>query len=360
MDYEAIRRRGIERGLLSSDQAPSREELAQLIFQPGFSTRDTASQVAGRGVGMDVVASTLEKARGWLEVKSETGQGTTIRLSFPLPSVIQHAMVFRYANQSFAIPMESVRSVGDVNPNIPRAPFFGLQGLSSPTTEMTQAIVLNNDQHGHGNPVAIYVEEIVGPEELVVRPLPRLLRDHPFCMGVTLSGSGQAVLLLDARRVLKRHIHATPATNLQQRPQPIHQIQRPPRVLVVDDSLSARKRVVRSLTRFPLDIVEATNGKEAMALVQTETFAAIFSDMEMPHLDGFGLLERIGKSAPDSPPIVIISSRSEDEFVVRARELGAADYLIKPLDDSHLDNTLKRLTPLQHLVGDFQPQQGRD
>ena len=115
LDYDAIRRRGVESGLLAADQAASREELSQLIFQPGFSTRQTANQVAGRGVGMDVVASTLQRMRGWLEVDSEPQQGTRIRLSFPLPSVIQHAMVFRSAGQLFALPMQSVQSAGEVD-----------------------------------------------------------------------------------------------------------------------------------------------------------------------------------------------------------------------------------------------------
>ena len=136
LDYDAIRRRGVERGLLAADQAASREELSQLIFRPGFSTRQTANQVAGRGVGMDVVASTLQRMRGWLEVDSEPKKGTRIRLSFPLPSVIQHAMVFRSAGQLFALPMQSVRTAGEVKDDSPCLAFsIAPPQLSSPPTD---------------------------------------------------------------------------------------------------------------------------------------------------------------------------------------------------------------------------------
>ena len=113
LDYDAIRRRGIERGLIDAEKSISHAELARLIFHPGFSTRQSANQISGRGVGMDVVATTLERMRGWVEVESEHGNGSTIRLSLPLPSMIQHAMVFRSGGQLYALPAQAVRRTGD-------------------------------------------------------------------------------------------------------------------------------------------------------------------------------------------------------------------------------------------------------
>lgn len=362
LDYEAIRRRGVERGLLAADQAASREELSQLIFHPGFSTRESANQVGGRGVGMDVVAATLHRMRGWLEVESEPGNGTRIRLSFPLPSVIQHAMVFRCANQLFAVPMESVLAIGEVSSDIPQADFSRLLGFRRAGANASdQAIVVADDyqgaETGKASPLALFVDEIVGPEELVVRPLPALLKNHPFCVGATLSGMGQTVILLDARRVLQSQ--ATPLADALRMPNQRNLSAGEPapvtrsRVLVVDDSLSARKRVVRSLGRYPVDIVEATNGKEALDLLKKEKFAAIFSDMEMPNVGGMELLATVhSPDWSDPPPVVIISSRSEREFTDRARQLGAKDYLIKPLADEALDATLVDIASLRHLTLD--------
>jgi PleD family two-component response regulator len=124
-----------------------------------------------------------------------------------------------------------------------------------------------------------------------------------------------------------------------------------PRVLVVDDSLSARMRVVRSLQRYRLDIVEACDGKEALSILKQDHFDAVFSDMEMPHVTGMELLTEINSDdRPDRPPVVIISSRGEDEFTSRAQQLGATDYLIKPLADETLDSALLAIPSLRHLL----------
>ncbi len=361
LDYDAIRRRGVERRLITADQVVGREELSQLIFHPGFSTRECANQVSGRGVGMDVVAATMQRMRGWLEITSEPGQGTRIRLSIPLPSVIQHAMVFRCADQLFALPMESVQSAGDVVSDIPQTSFARLLGLETAhSNHADQTIVVANDRlgsiQGKSPPLALFVDEIVGPEELVVRPLPSLLKHHPYCVGATLSGMGQTVLLLDARRLLTSPTAALAKTQSPQSTTtpalPVARGTRP-RVLVVDDSLSARKRVVRSLSRYAVDIVEASDGKNALELLKKQSFSAVFSDMEMPNVDGMELLANVnapGRS--DSPPIVIVSSRAEKEFKDRAQQLGAANYLIKPLSDVELDAALLQLAPLRHLVRD--------
>lgn len=360
LDYEAIRRRGVERGLLAADQVASREELAQLICHPGFSTRQSANHVGGRGVGMDVVAATLQRMRGWLEVESEPGGGTRIRLSFPLPSVIQHAMVFRSADQLFALPMESVLAAGEVSSDIPQANFSRLLDFDTQETSLSNHAIVVADDHkgpenGKASPLALFVDEIIGPEELVVRPLPSLLKNHPFCVGATRSGMGQTVILLDARRVLQSqagplakalHVSRQDAGAGGKRPS-VERL----RALVVDDSLSARKRVARSLSRYPLDVVEAACGKEALDLLKKEKFAAIFSDMEMPNINGMELLAELhSPEFCDPPPVVIISSRSEREFTDRAHELGVTSYLIKPLADEALDTALQNIESLRHLV----------
>ncbi|MEZ6138495.1 MAG: response regulator [Pirellulaceae bacterium] len=357
LNYEAIRRRGVEKGLVAPDQVMTRDELAMLIFHPGFSTRDAANQASGRGVGMDVVATTMQRMRGWLEVVSEPGLGTRIRLSFPLPSVIQHAMVFRCSEQLFALPMESVQAAGETSTGIPHADFARLLGYDGPAVETNETIVIAEDQvakSGKATALALFVDEIIGPEELVVRPLPSLLKNHPFCVGATLSGMGKAVILLDARRLLRSQAAVPTTAFLGQRPISDVANQTPPkrlRVLVVDDSLSARKRVMRSLARYPLEIMEATDGKEALKLIDKHEFAAVFSDMEMPNVDGMQLLAQIhSPNRRNPPPVVIISSRSESEFTDQARRLGAANYLIKPMADNALDDALRGLEPLRHLV----------
>lgn len=366
LDYDAIRRRGVELGFLSSDQSVSRDELSQLIFQPGFSTRQTASQVAGRGVGMDVVAATLQRMRGWLEVKSEPQKGTRIRLTFPLPSVIQHVMVFRSGNQLFALPMQSVQHAGEVSQESVCLAFSDLMGdLPANPPEACQRIVVaceataSHDSETQDTRVTLLVDEIVGPEEVVVRPLPALLKQHPFCSGATLSGMGQTVLFLDARCVVEFHLRygnhqEYDSQRLSSSQDTAHNSgMAKPSVLVVDDSVSARKRVVRSLKRYPLDIAEASDGKQALEMLKSQKFAAIFSDMEMPHVSGMELLAEINSGGRENaPPVVIISSRNEEEFTERAEQLGACRYLTKPLTDDALDEAMRSIATLRHMVAD--------
>lgn len=363
LNYDAIRRRGIEAGLLRSEQVASREELSQLIFKPGFSTRQSANQIAGRGYGMDVVASTIQRMRGWLEIDSETNWGTRIRLSFPLPSVIQHAMVFRCGGQLFALPMQSVRSAGESGRESRVLAFAKMLGVAP--AENSQRIDLawdsssSQDKLDDATRTTLLVDEVVGPEEVVVRPLPSLLKHHPYCSGATLSGMSQTVLFLDARRLIEAQADVDfeieggaiqdASTSGQCDWETGDQSQRP-RVLVVDDSLSARKRVVRLLGRYPIDIVEASDGKKALAILKQQHFDAIFSDMEMPHVTGMDLLEALQSyEQGEAPPVVIISSRNEAEFTDRAHELGANNYLFKPLGEDALERALVGIPTLCHL-----------
>lgn len=357
LNYDALRRRGQELGLLRSDQVASHEELAQLIFHPGFSTQQNVSQISGRGVGMDVVAATLEKMRGWVEVDSHPGQGTTVRLKFPVPSVIQHAMVFRCGDQLFALPMQTVQAVGDIQGDLRTvhcSELFEIErGYSqSPKPKIVVAGDVGPDSVESQRPqIALEVDEVVGPEEVVVRPLPSLLRHHPLCGGATLSGMGKLVLVLDSRRLTElatlQRCRRAQRTHHAASPPAIAASAPAPRVLVVDDSLSARTALVRSLHRYGIETVEAGDGEEAVELLKNQAFDAVFSDMEMPKLDGLGLLARIKSWGPErSLPTVIISSRIEEEFQRQAAEQGAIDYLGKPLADESLNQALRKIPSL--------------
>ena len=353
MNYDAIRRRGIENGLLKPDTSASEEELAQLIFQPGFSTRQTADQVAGRGVGMDVVADTLKRMRGWIEVESTAGKGTCIRLSFPLPSVIQHTMVFRSSGQLYALPMQFIENAGGSHCDL-RAIRLD-EFITSPhatTSSSGVPLVLSSHQLGQrqndqtDDRIALWVDEIVGPEEVVVRPLPSLLKNHPTCCGATLSGLGETVLVLDTRRIMELASRRLASQAKRVTSGVVAETQRLPcpKVLVVDDSKSARSRVVRSLSRYNVETVEACDGQEAIEMMTTQHFSVVFSDMEMPRVDGMELLSAISRvGREESPPVVIVSSRNESSFRDAASELGAADYLIKPLADDDLDRVIQSI-----------------
>ena len=365
LDYDVIRRRGIERGLIESDKSISRAELARLIFHSGFSTRETANQISGRGVGMDVVASTLERMRGWVEVDSETGSGSTIRLSLPLPSMIQHAMVFRTGGQLFALPAQSVRRTGEFDASLSPIDLHGILSLRSSDAGAEQdpsrramielATASTTIEGQTDGDFALVVDRVLGPEEVVVRPMPPMLKSHPLCIGATLSGMGEVVLLLDPRGLAesaKNQDEVLPTAEKADR----HAGKPQPKVLVVDDSKSARLRVVRALEKYPVSIVQADDGQAAVELLAKEKYVTVFSDIDMPRMSGLELLETI-RSEPrlESIPVVMISSRSIETAGKQARKIGATEYIQKPLVPERFDDIVARSSVGQNCKSIFKP-----
>jgi|GEM_PF-1625976 len=368
LDYDAIRRRGLEMGLISADRAVSRTELAQLIFHPGFSTKSETSELSGRGVGMDVVANTLERLQSWIEVDSVPGEGTSIRLMIPLHSVIEHVMVFRSAGQDYAVPTQFVKAAGPWNPDdafeFPLIPFVDVCfGGGSEGSKQSQMIVI---QHGWNNSsdeqdaaenrrrnervMGLLVDEIVGPEEVVVRPLPVLLKDHRLFAGLSLSGTGEIMLLFDSQQLMERGLTASrdgglkSVEELTKNQAPVaHQ-----RALVVDDSRTSRRSLIQLLDHDRFLIDEAADGSEAVKLLKQQQYDIVFTDLEMPLMSGFDLLREIrSRDATSQIPVLIVSSRNEAMFQDKASKLGVTDYIVKPVSKKRLNSALQRLKELR-------------
>jgi chemotaxis protein histidine kinase CheA len=225
LDFQALQQLGEQAGLLRGS-APTRQELAQLIFHPGLSTRERPNAIAGRGVGMDVVATALARMRGWVTVESEPGWGTTFTVTVPLRSMIEHVLIFRSGGQTFAVPMPWVRTAAprpQVAGHVESAatagrfavPLTDLLGQVVPGRADGPWLVLSPSlpaepaepvpPAGETLPeVAVRVDEIVATEEVVVRPLPPLCRQQPLFSGLTLSGQGDVVLVLNPHPLLQR------------------------------------------------------------------------------------------------------------------------------------------------------------
>jgi chemotaxis protein histidine kinase CheA len=392
LDYDAIQRRGLELGLLESDRPASRWQLAQLMFHPGFSTRHEVTEVSGRGVGLDVVANVIDRLRGHIEVESSPGQGTSVRLRIPLRSSIEHTMVFRVDGHLFALPMQFVQAAKPTGhghqafsaarsghhasgTGIPTftdvsrvdLPFIRVRDLLSldctprPSeehslivshgtvpltrpTEATSAGAVPASPQAGGR-IALMVDAVVGPEEVVVRSLPALFKRHRLLAGVTLSGAREIVLLLDGRELIERAVAhaATSATCAQPRGSQAdeHRASAPLKVLVVDDSVSVRRSLSRILERRGFIVSEAADGLEALDLLRTFTFSLVITDLEMPRLGGMELLAEIRRTRRTRPlTVAVVSSVTSQEMQERARELGANGYITKPVTDATVTQLL--------------------
>jgi len=386
LDYEAIRRRAIENGLISVSDTLDEHRLARLIFHPGFSTRQETSEISGRGVGMDVVATTLQRLRAKIDVNSQPGTGTTMRIAIPLRSVIEHVMAVRIAGQLFALPMQFVQAAGPVaditdiaeTPDAASAPgrirlrqllggelqpardgeqmlLFGSGRLAIPSLfRAGPPATETGSSAATAQNVQLLVDSVVGPEEIVVRSLPPLLKSHPLLSGISLSGAGEIVLLLDGQRLMDLALQTPSTADATTNVVREHSDDSPhatgdvpdnaSRVLVVDDSLSARRHLVKLLQQAGIDTVEAADGIDGLDQFRKRTWPVVFTDIEMPRLDGLELLAELKRSGNDGTPrVVVVSSRTEGDYRQRAAALGADAYLTKPVEPSALNDVLAKL-----------------
>ena len=342
LDYEAVRKRGIEKGLIAPNYQASKGELANLIFHAGFSTKESATEISGRGVGMDVLASTLEQMHGRIEVESESGQGTTIRLLIPRRTGIEHVMVFRCQEQLYALPMQSIvaaKKTRDGFENVMRLGF----SPSDVKNEAKNVLVLKRSRttnESTQSQFAVAVDELLGPEEVVVRGLPLMLRNHPLFCGMTLSGSGEKVLLLESDNFAD---YCLPESGQGQGDVAADLDSNGLRALVVDDSITARKHASKLLKANGFATVEAGDGLEAIELLHRSKFDLVVTDLDMPRLGGLELLADIKNGKYCNAPVLVVSSRGDESFVQQAISSGAAGYINKPVSKMRFQKQLEQL-----------------
>lgn len=338
LDYDALRRKGVELGLLDNGIDATRQELGQLIFRRGFSTRTEANEIAGRGIGMDVVSDTLEKMHAWVDVESTPSEGTSIKLSVPLKSITEHALVVRIGECLAALPMQYVKNADDKLPATSDQHPQLAQALNLAPTDTASAVVsLDCGLRSWNQQITCLVDEILGPQEVVVRPLPALLRHQKVLSGVTLSATGSIVYVLDPHHAAKA---IQGLTNGGDTPAPAPPAEHSDliNVLVVDDSLSARSAVSQLCKRKGWNPVEATNALAALELLSSEKWAAVFTDFDMPQMDGLRFVESLrAEQQMESVPVVMVSSRSRDEMEEKALAAGVTRYLTKPLRAEDID-----------------------
>ena len=296
--FESIHKKAIQLGLSGRNQTLPRDELARLILRPGFTTRNLVNAAAGRGIGLDVVASNIEKMRGWVDIQSTEGIGTTVRLHIPLPSLIQHILLLRHQGQCYGIPMHSVKATGDHQTNCPKIDLSTAFGLTP--LEKNLAILIESQARNGGEAsddllgqFTLLAEEVIGPEEMVVRPLPEILRSHPYLSGITLSGEGESVLILDphllARSSQMHQRHSDQSSSVASEPiectttnRLTHQMPRQTSTtstaIVLSDSISTRMTVLRALEQSNYHIKSFSHFKEATQFLREHQVQLIIFD----------------------------------------------------------------------------------
>ncbi|MBL8326161.1 MAG: Hpt domain-containing protein [Rubrivivax sp.] len=358
IDYARIRERAEERGLIEPGQAMSDAELAQLIFAPGFSTAETVSELAGRGVGLDVVRAEVNAMGGRIETASAKGQGTRFRLLLPLTTAVTQVVNLRCGEFQVSVPStlvevvkrlpraetEAAYATGTLDFNGERIGFYWLAallqaGTRGDTSGRSQSVVVIRSA---AQRVAVHVDEVVGNQEVVVKNVGPQLARLPGLVGVTLLPSGAVALIYNP--VALAAVYADSARSRMTQPQrPAGPKAGPaapavaPLVLVVDDSLTVRRVTQRLLTREGYRVTTAKDGLEALERLAEERPVVVLSDIEMPRMDGFDLVRNIRADERLADlAVIMITSRIAQKHREYAVELGVDHYLGKPYSEEEL------------------------
>jgi chemotaxis protein histidine kinase CheA/CheY-like chemotaxis protein len=310
--------RGIDREAVRARLGPEVEglddrQLFARLLSAGVSTRDTVTEISGRGVGLSSLAVVTQELRGDVDLSSEAQRGTTVALRLPLKLSLIRGLIVRAAGSRFVVPEERLVSIRRPWPGAP--PLAALLGLPAESAS-EQVLVLR----GRRGPVGVTVDQIDGIREVVRRPLGAHLGRAPFVEGVTILGNGEPALILDAREVAEACPQAAPDAESSAEP-----LARARRVLIVDDSATLRATLQQVLTRAGFEVGQAGDGLEALAQLSRTTCHAIVSDVQMPRMDGWQLLDHCGGRVP----FVLMTARPEPGGVSRARQSGACAYLVK-------------------------------
>jgi len=351
-------------------------DLYEFLFAPGFSTASTATQLSGRGVGLDVVRSNLRKVRGSIKVDSRPGKGTRFILKLPLMLSIASALLVRVDHNTVALPLDAVEEILHIEAqqiqmagNRPMLPWRGefirlvrLQELlhySLPNPDGPSPDPLNQDYipvlvvTSAEGILAIAIERLVGQQEIVVKPLPSPLSKPPGIVGSTILGDGGVVMILDVDDLIAGVNPASAGTTVAVReraaPTASANGQDAPAILIVDDSYTIRQLLSVLLKRAHYRVFMAKDGQDALDQLQGGIECdLVIADIEMPKIDGFELLRTL-KSQPvfRDIPVAMLTSRSGMKHRQLAMELGASEYFTKPYNENQLLEAIATLLPVK-------------
>ena len=361
MNLKAIREKGESLGLITPGQQLSDEDAMQLILEPGFSTAGSITQQAGRGVGIDVVATEIKRLGGALHMESKPGEGTVFTVRLPLTLAISHALVVRTDEEYYALPLPTVEGVlrlskSEVAAHLGRdAPFFeyggaryrfqqlatfvGLEPSPLPSQDVTIPVVLvRAGEHSTG----LVADELIGSREIVVKSVGPQISSIRGISGATILGDGRIVIILDIGALVRAEWRTRAAAAPVAAPK--ERGDRRTFAMVVDDSITVRRVTQRLLERNGMRVITARDGMDAVALLQDNVPDVILLDIEMPRMDGYEVAAHVRNDPRlKDVPIIMVTSRVGEKHRARAIELGVDDYLGKPYQEAQL---LDAIAPL--------------
>jgi two-component system, chemotaxis family, sensor kinase CheA len=357
IDLERVREHAVRTGI--DVDGLTDDETIQLIFRSGFSTTKFVSDISGRGVGLDAVRSSVEAARGRVEVRSTPGVGSEFRIVVPITLAVLRCLLVEAAGQRFALPSHRVVSVqAEEKSTLLHAEgrrMLKLDGVPVPVSDLAEVLGTSRPRNSPGahvivtgavGPHAFLVDALVGQRDVVVKAFSALVPRLDVFAGASIESDGSILLVLDPPGLIERSRRAggRSVDNVQA---PTAQRRKGGRLLVVDDALTVRELQRTILERAGFDVTVASDGIEAISHLESETFELVLTDVEMPRMDGFELTEYIRAHATlNNVAVLILTSLASDADRRRGMDVGADGYIVKSSFD---EKTL--LAAVDRLVG---------
>lgn len=384
IDYEKVRKTAVDQGIYSEEQAErlGERDLLELLFHPGFSTAQRKTELAGRGVGLDVVRANLTTLNGEIDVDTQKNLGTRFTLKVPLTLIISQALFVRCSDISFAFPLSFVEEIR----RVPASTIEEVGGkLLTKVRDVVTEVVRLDSQLGlaqvepvngfyhlvivsvAGRSVGVIIDEVLRKDEIVIKNLGEYLRNVKLFPGATIAPDGSLILLIDVNRLvageaIERRPLMTSATAARifapgaaalaagEIPEAaIEPLRQEKVVILADDSISVRKFVGRMLEKAGYRVRLAADGLEALEIALQCRCDLIITDLEMPRTNGYELMMHLRQNVETKGiPVMVVTSRAGAKHRERAEKEGAAGFLTKPVQDEQLIAAVTKLIGPAH------------
>jgi chemosensory pili system protein ChpA (sensor histidine kinase/response regulator) len=369
VDFDRVKATAVESGVLAADKAESlsRREVLDLLFRPGFSTAPRRTELAGRGVGLDVVRSNVANLNGEIEIETEKGIGSRFTLKVPLTLIISQALFVQCGEQTFAFPLGFVEEVRRIRTNeieeVGGKLITKVRDVLTEVVRFDEALQLPRLEpvNGYlrlvlvnvgGRQVGVVVEEVLRKDEIVIKNLGEYLRSVKLFPGATIAPDGSLILLVDVNRlIMGESIERRPLTTAMNAARlflpgaaavargeipaaAVDAVERKKLVVLADDSISVRKFVGRMLEKAGYRVKLASDGLEALEIATTSNCDLVITDLEMPRTNGYELMLHLRQTpATSKVPVMVVTSRAGAKHRDRALKEGAAAFMVKPVQE---------------------------
>lgn len=348
IDIEGVKKEAVARGLVTKEKIDEMadEQVMQLIFAPGFTTKKDVSELSGRGVGLDVVRESVARLKGIAEVSSKPGEGSTFTIKVPLTLAITESLLVSAGSEMFALPLDTIETTlrispeqvntvetkeaitvrGHIIPLLRLNDLFGLAAKGIVERKFSPVVVVRSVEKKLG----LMVDQLIGRQEIVNKVMGEPLRNIRDIAGATILGNGRIILVLDIpsiigsaegvviRRPMQAEAFAKPAKK------------RKKSILLVEDVLSTAMLEKNILESAGFSVVIARDGEEALKTASQEKFDLVITDILMPKMDGFELTQRLKKDKIyKDTPVIIVTTRDSDVDKKRGLDAGAEAYILK-------------------------------